>query len=419
MVLTKTNRYMHLDKVLVLLIMFFIASIFTNKEPVLEGLVKIITEPSFLIVDYLEIAGLSATLLNVIIGLLFNLFLIKKLDIKVSGGVFAGMMSVVGFSFFGKNIINTLPIYLGLYLYALNQGTSFKKFFVIALFSSGLSPIVSIGFGQSFLNAFVGISFGILYGFVIPAIAPNVITFHKGYTLSNVGFSGGVFAIIAYGFLELLGYHYDVSTKSSTEYSQFLYIMLISFSCLYLIISLKAENKFKNYRKLISMSGRAVSDFTTIFNQPITALNIGLLGLVTTIILAVCQVTINGPIIGGAITIMGFAAFGKHVRNAIPIIITVFIVGYLDTGSLGSEVIIIALFSTALAPIVGDFGLIVGIVAGVLQYGLAKDITVWQGGLNLYSNGFASGFIAAVISSIFNSININFNGLFKRRNNES
>ena len=47
---------------------------------------------------------IDKTLPNFLISL-FNIILIKILKIEVSGPIFAGMMMIVGFSFFGKNTI--------------------------------------------------------------------------------------------------------------------------------------------------------------------------------------------------------------------------------------------------------------------------------------------------------------------------
>ena len=78
---------------------------------------------------------------------------------------------------------------------------------------------------------------------------------------------------------------------------------------------------------------------------------------------------LNGPVIGAIFTIVGFAAFGKHPRNIVPIMAGVFL------GSLAKpwnaddpSILLAALFGTTLAPIAGRFGWHWGIVAGIRAF---------------------------------------------------
>ena len=56
------------------------------------------------------------------------------------------------------------------------------------------------------------------------------------------------------------------------------------------------------------------------------------------------------------------------------------------------------LFVTALAPIAGRYGILIGILAGFLHIMVTPlALNFQEGGFNLYNNGFAAGFIAALI----------------------
>ncbi len=84
---------------------------------------------------------------------------------------------------------------------------------------------------------------------------------------------------------------------------------------------------------------------------------------------------LNGPILAGVLTIVGFAAFGKHPKNASPIIIGVIIAAILFGADLTTTPVIIAiLFSTTIAPIAGTFGPFIGIIAGMLHFILVDKI---------------------------------------------
>ena len=107
---------------------------------------------------------------------------------------------------------------------------------------------------------------------------------------------------------------------------------------------------------------------------------------------------LNGPVIGAILTIVGFAAFGKHPRNVVPIMLGVFLAGILKPWSPADpSIVLAALFGTTLAPIAGRFGWHWGIVAGVLHASAATSVGWLHAGLNLYNNGFAAGLVAAVL----------------------
>ena len=116
----KSNLYLDVWVVLFFLLSFGIEPILGIKDgfvfdpirQVFKGYVTIICSSSILITDYVYIAGLGATFFNVATILMLNLLLIKKMKIRMNGPVYAGVVMICGFSFFGKNLFNTLPIYL-------------------------------------------------------------------------------------------------------------------------------------------------------------------------------------------------------------------------------------------------------------------------------------------------------------------
>lgn len=83
----------------------------------LFGLFNIIKSSSVLVSDYMEIGGLGASYVNAGLMLLFTIMLAKKCDARLTGALIAAMFTVTGFSFFGKNIVNSIPLMLGVYLY--------------------------------------------------------------------------------------------------------------------------------------------------------------------------------------------------------------------------------------------------------------------------------------------------------------
>ena len=107
---------------------------------------------------------------------------------------------------------------------------------------------------------------------------------------------------------------------------------------------------------------------------------------------------LNGPVIGAIFTIVGFAAYGKHPRNIVPIMLGVFIASMLkDWSADDPSAVLAALFGTTLAPIAGRFGWRWGIVAGFVHSSVAQTVGQLHGGLVLYNNGFAAGLVAAIL----------------------
>ncbi|MFV0424854.1 MAG: DUF1576 domain-containing protein [Bacilli bacterium] len=399
--------WLGLQYIVLILILFFIYGIVRYDDNVISGFITIITSTSILITDYLTIAGFSATILNVILILVFNLALLKINKIKVRGVTFAAFFTVFGFAFFGKNIVNILPIYLGTYLFSRYEEEKFSKYLVIAMFATGLAPVVSFGFDSSIFQILLGILLGILYGFIIPTFSAHVIRFHNGYSLYNIGFAGGIYAILVYGILKIFGIENTIISDFETSYSLELNLIILLISVMYLVLGFRGQTNNKSYKKLLSMSGRAVTDFTMIFGKSLTYKNIGIVGILTLIVMILSRVPTSGIVFGAACTIIGFASFGKHPRNILPLIIGVLIAGFAVNREIDSSILIIAMFSTTLAPVAGDFGVFAGLIAGVMHYSIAVNTADWQGGMNLYNNGFASGFVAAIMGSVLDTIDLN------------
>ena len=114
---------------------------------------------------------------------------------------------------------------------------------------------------------------------------------------------------------------------------------------------------------------------------------------------------LNGPVIGAILTVVGFAAFGKHPRNIFPIMLGVFLGSLAKPWNVDDpSILLAALFGTTLAPIAGRFGWHWGVVAGFVHSSAALTVGPVHAGLNLYNNGFAAGIVAAVLVPVITAI---------------
>ena len=158
---------------------------------------------------------------------------------------------------------------------------------------------------------------------------------------------------------------------------------------------------FKNYKNLLDYSGRLITDFVQLEGFPVSLINIGVTGIISTMYILLINGDLNGPTIGGIFTIAGFSAFGKHPKNILPVFLGVFIGSLLKVFAINDPAIqLAALFGTALAPIAGEYGWHWGVVAGFVHSSVVLNVGYLHGGLNLYNNGFAAGLAAAVLIPI-------------------
>ena len=101
-----------------IILVCFLTYIINESENIFLGLFRIITSPAILVTDFIKVGGIGAAFLNALLILSFNYFLVRLFKIKITGVVIAMFFTVFGFSFFGKNILNILPFYLGGILYS-------------------------------------------------------------------------------------------------------------------------------------------------------------------------------------------------------------------------------------------------------------------------------------------------------------
>ena len=156
--------------------------------------------------------------------------------------------------------------------------------------------------------------------------------------------------------------------------------------------------RFSGFSRIHRHTGRSVADFILLDGYPLVLINMGVVGGFATAYVLLVGGDLNGPTIGGILTICGFGAFGKHMRNIVPVMAGVVISSYFMVWKLDSpSVLLAALFSTGLAPISGQYGWKWGILAGILHASVVLNTNILHGGLNLYNNGFAAGLVCMVL----------------------
>lgn len=416
----------------------FIGDIGTN----LESFWAIQRSQGILLSDHMIIGNLNATILNVLITVGLNLIIVKSFKVKLEGPVIAGLLTIAGFAFIGKNVWNALPIYLGVITYAKFKKVEMSSLMAIMLLSSGISPLVSyLVNGYGMIDALpyfiarlpIAIGSGMVAGFLIPIVYIQALKFHNGMNLYNTGFTMGLIAVLAHGILRSLGVavrfvpapirdSYGNLVYPDYTWQLFLIIGLISITLIILAYCLDSK-VHQQYKKILSSTGALVSNFPKALGYPVVFLNMGIMGLVVLTIafplILILQIPFLGVIAAASLTIIGFAAFGKHPRNTIPIMVgtligltiivlinsnqTLLNADNSPNGSLINMQVLVSgvFFATCLAPLSKEYGIIQGIIAGIVHMLIVMIARSFQGGFDLYNNGFAAGFVAGILVPIF------------------
>ncbi len=371
---------------------------------ILRGLGRILTMQDLLITDYVMIGGPGAALVNAGLVTLLSVLLIHFSGDGFNGFSIVELGLMSGFSLFGKNLLNIWPIILGTWLYAKYQREPFSKHVSVALLSTSLAPLVSyMALGSVWASLSLGVLSGVLVGFILPCLSSYTYKIQNGMNLYNMGFACGLFAMMIVPVLTAFGDSPDSALYWASGHNTLFASMLAALCAVSILVGLFGTGEpawaiWAGYRGLLTTSGRAPSDYLRMFGYGPVLLNIGVNGLIGIAYILIVGGDLNGPTMGGVLTIMGFSAFGKHAGNITPVMFGIYLGAYgmhytPDYPSLQ----LAGLFGTALAPISGYFGWPFGILAGFIHSCLVLQTGGPVAGLNLYNNGFSAGLIAIVL----------------------
>ncbi|MEC6747558.1 DUF1576 domain-containing protein [Marinilactibacillus sp. XAAS-LB27] len=406
--ITQNTQYWML--ILFGIFLVLISFVFNTPLEIINGQAVILTTASNLTTDYFELANVGATFFNSGILTLHALLLIKITKAKINGSLIAAVFTVAAFSFFGKNLYNSMPIVVGAFTYAWVTKVPAERSLLAALFGTALGPLVNeitfnIGLRLG-IGILLGSAAGFVAGFILPPLAHHFVGFTKGFSLYNIGFSSGVVGTIFTSILRATGVVIEpisLISKGNNMQMSLLFFPLFTVMLLYgLYLNSWSLN---GYSRMMKHSGQLSSDFVKKNGFNLTLINMSLLGFVALGFVLSLGGELNGPVIGGVLTVVGFGAFGKHLKNVIPILLGVTLIGYLNNYDMSDTSVIIAgLFGTTIAPIAGRYGLVMGMIAGGLHLTVVSNTSYLHGGINLYNNGFAGGFVAALMIPLLEAV---------------
>lgn len=378
---------------------------------IIPGIIAIIKEPDFLITDYFLIGGVGAALVNAGVLTLISIYIIYLQGMEMDGHTITSSCLMFGFSLFGKNLLNIWTILLGVYLYARYHKMPFSKYVYVGLYGTSLSPIITQIMYVTQLpyavRLLISLFIGTLIGFVLPPLSTHVHYAHKGYSLYNVGFASGIIATVIVSVMKSFG----ITTESRLFWSSgnnqlFMRVLAVLFLGMIIVARVVGGKKvMESYSRILRSTGIGGTDYLRDEGGCATVFNMAVNGLFATVFVIAVGGELNGPTIGGIFTIVGFSATGKHLRNIAPIMFGVLFGSLAKTWRINDPSPMLALlFSTTLAPVAGEFGIIVGILAGFLHSSVALNVGIVYGGMNLYNNGFAGGIVAMFMVPVIHSI---------------
>lgn len=378
-----------------------------------EGMREIVLSQNMLITDFFVVGGMGAAFLNAALVMALCEILVLAEKIPFTGPTLATLFINAGYGLWGKNPVNILPILFGVWIYARVHHVRFGRHIYTALFGTCLAPFVTelcyLLPMYAWLRIGAAVLVGIVIGFLLPPLSMHTPAMHMGYNLFNIGFSAGILAFVFYCILKSFGIDGGTvllwQSGRPAGVATALYLLFTgTFVCGWWL----SDWKLDGLKKLFTRPGRAVTDFVVMDGVGPTMMNMGLVGAICTTYILLIGGDFSGPVIGSVLMAYGFAAFGAHVKNYIPVLLGVYLFTCLSRHEPTAPGIqLAAIFGVGLAPIAGQFGFFAGILTGMVHSAVVMCTADMYGGLNLYNNGFSAGWVAIFMVPALESLKKN------------
>ncbi len=403
------GRELKLFSIASAVLLYAAAFISGSPSEIVRGMADIVLCRDALITDYFELAGYGAAFFNAALILTITISLVAAVKIPFTGLTMAALFIDAGYGLWGKNPLNILPVLLGTWLYARMHRSHMSRYIYTALFGTCLAPVITeLVYLLPFhlvINLLLAVVIGVFIGFVLPPLSMHTASMHMGYNLFNVGFSGGVLAFVVVCVLKSFGMESEAvfiwKEGQPIALTAGMYVYFVFAVVLGLISS---RGDLKQYCKILRHPGRAVADFAIMNGEGATLINMGTMGIAALTYVLLVRGDLSGPVIGAILTVVGFSAFGAHLKNYLPVLLGVFLSTFITQYTPSTPgILLAAMFAVGLAPIAGQFGVIPGILAGFLHAAIVMCTSSMYGGLNLYNNGFSAGWVAIIMIPVLES----------------
>ncbi len=190
---------------------------------------------------------------------------------------------------------------------------------------------------------------------------------------------------------------------------------LIVFAICFILGMMLDKDALANYGKLIKDSGHG-ADFVEKYGIGATLVNFAVYGVFILAFYTVMKfcfgAKFSGPIAGVVWCAYTWVAAGAHPGNVLPIGIGYVLISLVSTklcpalgigaeaGRLGMSTVGILIafsYATGMAPISGKYGVIWGIIAGIMHFAIVTLIPLQYDFFNFYNGGFTAGVVSFVL----------------------
>ena len=401
------------NMIVLTMVYIFIFGLFSQPiDDILQGLLAIIQAPDVLVTDYLYIGGFGAAMINSSITMFIAFMMLKAVKHEFTSGTISNLWLVAGFSFFGKNPLNVIPIWIGGWLYSKYMNQNFNQTILVTIVATSLGPVVTVPFNlyqqgifeNLMMSLTMSVSLGVFIGFIFEPVASNVLKVHEGFNLYNGGLAAGIIAITLSSVYESFGIQIDPVDLISYDYHREIIFFITILAVFYMMVGLYLNpNWRKTIRSLLKIN-ETKSDYYPRFGT-VVYLNMGMLALVALLTIesinffAPGTMILHGPALGGMLSSSGFGANGKNAPSSVSIYIGVLLAASVSPIFTWSDpgILTTMLFAVCLCPIPTRFGWWWGIPCGFFTLHFATSLAGPAGGMNLYNNGLAAGFVAILL----------------------
>lgn len=391
---------------------FYVGAVLSpDLNDIFGGLARIVTQPAVLTKDYFraDLGSISGSLLNYgLVGTLCCALMFLP-GAVVNGTTVAAYFLTLGFCSYGMNIVNVLPFVLGVFVYSLIKKEPFAKFINMAMFCTALAPLVSEVLFRypgteihaiTWQGVLLALLIGVVTGVVMPPLCAHSPNFHKGFDLYNAGPAAGFLCFMIFAIMyKTLGVEAP-KIEATLGDGDWVFVNVFCIICFVLTIGagfVLNGKSFKGYGKVFTDSGFKV-DFSEKYGVGACLMNIGIYGLFIMAYYNLIGAKFTGPTMGAVFCMLCFSAAGSTPWNVFPIMIGYYIASLFGVSAINAQAIIVGLcFASGLAPISGKYGIVAGVVAGILHYCIVTSVPAIHGGFNLYNGGFTAGIVCFVL----------------------
>ena len=399
---------------------FLVAAFFMpDRQQMIPGFLRIITNPTLSSTNAFFIGGYAATFLNMgLLGIICSVLYSIPGDKPNHEAVLVTLLTI-GFGSWGIHILNIWPTILGVVLYCIVKKEPMGNYTNLMMLTTGLAPFISeilvryphdqvvpITFGRILLALLVGIP----AGFTIPAGLKNAPKVHRGLTIYSAALPVGMAAFLMQSVLyRVMGVEIP---NAVSELSVGSAVIVNTFCCILfgaiVIAALALGCRPKDYWRLM-VDPEVVTNFSATYGNAVMLMNTGLFGFFILGYYNLIGAPFNGVTFGVIFCMLCTCNAGSHPANVWPIMLGYALISWLfqlvapyaygDFNLyLNAQPIIVGLcYANGLSLLSDKYGWFWGMVAAILHYCMVTTTPLLHGGMCLYNGGFTTGLVCLLL----------------------